>query len=216
MRQCLVKRSKLKGFLEIPSSKSQTLRAILFATMADGKSIIYRYLNANDTFAMIDACRLLGASIDVFQDRLEIIGINGHVEMAQDVIDAKNSGIVLRFISALGALATHPIVITGDHSIRKLRPMKDLIDGLTELGVSVMTMRGDDRAPIILKGPLTGGKTTITGSDSQPVSALLIAAAFANQESEINVSHPGELPWVNMTLNWFNRPMKIEGLSSMY
>lgn len=197
----------LQGAITIPSSKSHTLRAILFATLAQGKSVIWRYLPSSDTFAMIDACRLLGANIEIHANRLEILGIGGScgLTFAEDVINAGNSGIVLRFLAAIGALMPHPIVITGDHSIRHQRPMHSLLAALRQLGAAASSMRGDSLAPVIIQGPITGRKAIVEGQDSQPVSALLIAAAFAKQPITIEVLHPGEKPWVALTLHWFDR-----------
>jgi 3-phosphoshikimate 1-carboxyvinyltransferase len=66
-------------------------------------------------------------------------------------------------------------------------------------------MRNDGYAPIIIQGPLQAGKVTLAGEDSQPVSALLIASAFAVGPVEITVLNPGEKPWVALTLDWFER-----------
>lgn len=203
--QYRIKKSKLSGEIAIPPSKSQTLRAILFASLAKGKSVIHHYLHSPDTFAMVEACRLFGAAVDLFPDRIEINGIHGRVHHAEDVIDSGNSGIVLRFCSAIGALGSHPFVLTGDYSIRHHRPMKQLLHGLSQLGVSVSTMRGDGYAPVIIQGPITKNKATIEGDDSQPVSALLIASAFAEFPIELHVKNAGEKPWVSLTLNWFDR-----------
>lgn len=210
--------SSLSGHLEIPPSKSQTLRAILFASMATGKSQILNPLSSQDTDAMLHACRLFGAKIEVHSTphRIEIEGLGGVVDSTEDVIQAHNSGIVLRFCSALGALARHPIVITGDHSIRHQRPMAPLIRALNDLGANVVSMRGDGFAPLIIQGPIRAGKTHIQGQDSQPVSALLIAGAFAEGPIEIRVSDPGEIPWIQMTLNWLQRlgiPYEQEGFT---
>ena len=128
--------SKLDGEIFVPPSKSQTLRSILFGSLGKGKSIIHHYLSSTDTQAMINACRLFGATIDVFPERIEIQGTGGKINYTEDVINAGNSGIVLRFCSAIGALSKHPVVITGDDSIRHQRPMKPLLNGLTQLGVS--------------------------------------------------------------------------------
>ena len=136
---------------------------------------------------------------------MRVTGINGTLDYAQDVIYAGNSGIVLRFCSAIGALAKHPVVITGDKSIRLQRPMKPLLEGLSKLGVSATSMRGDGYAPVIIQGPIKPGKTIVHGEDSQPVSALLIASAFADGPVEIEVLNPGELPWISLTLDWFDR-----------
>ncbi len=204
-KRYIVKPSTLKGEISVPPSKSHTLRAILFGAMGKGRSVIHRYLASPDSMAMIEACRLFGAKIDIQGDILTIDGLNGVLGSAEDVINAGNSGIVLRFCSAIGALSSHPIVITGDHSIRHQRPMKPLLDGLTQLGVSGLSMRGDGFAPIIVQGPLKQGEATINGEDSQPVSALLIASAFAEGPIRLKVINPGEKPWVALTLDWFDR-----------
>ena len=196
--------SKLDGEIFVPPSKSQTLRSILFGSLGKGKSIIHHYLSSTDTQAMINACRLFGATIDVFPERIEIQGTGGKINYTEDVINAGNSGIVLRFCSAIGALSKHPVVITGDDSIRHQRPMKPLLNGLTQLGVSTASMRGDYYAPVIIQGPLKSGKAMINGEDSQPVSALLIASAFAEGPIELQILNPGEKPWVALTLGWFD------------
>lgn len=205
MSAYLVNRSHLQGEIVAPASKSHTLRAILFASFAHGKTNIHHYLPSTDTKAMIEACRSFGALIRVFPKRLEVHGIGGKVTSTENVIDARNSGIILRFCAAVGALSKHPVVITGDHSIRHQRPILPLLDGLNQLGVSTSTMRGDGYAPIIIQGPLKSGKAVIDGKDSQPVSALLIAAAFADGPITLSVENPGELPWVALTLNWFDK-----------
>lgn len=201
----LVKKSFLNGKLSVPASKSHTLRAILLASLAEGTSIIRNYLDAADSQAMIIACRSLGAEIHCYADRLEIKGLAGKIDKADDVIHAGNSGIVLRLVSAIGALSKHPIVITGDESIRTQRPMSALLSGLRQLGASAISTKGNDLAPVIIQGPLKGGTAEINGQDSQPVSALLIAASLAKYPTEIKVIQAGEKPWIDLTLNWLTR-----------
>lgn len=201
----LIKKSVLQGEIIIPPSKSQTLRAILFGTLASGKSIIYDYLAGSDTKSMIEACRLFGATLNVLSTHIEIMGLSGKIDGAEDVIDAGNSGIVLRFCSGLAALSVKPIVITGDYSIRHLRAMQPLIEGLLKLGVKAISTKEDGFAPVIIQGPLTKTKVTISGQDSQGVSALLIALNFIKKPVEIFVENPGERPWVLLTLSWLDR-----------
>ncbi|MEI8301452.1 MAG: 3-phosphoshikimate 1-carboxyvinyltransferase, partial [Chlamydiota bacterium] len=201
----LINPSTLSGSIKIPPSKSQTLRAILFGALGDGISTVENYLDSPDTEAMIHACSLFGAKIKKTCEKLIIDGLNGKIQSVEDVIHAGNSGIVLRFCSAIGSLCSHPVVVTGDHSIRHQRPMEPLIKALSQLGVSIKSMRGDNYAPIVLQGPLKGGQTVLNGQDSQHVSALLIAAAFAKEPIDIFVQDPGEKPWVSLTLDWLTR-----------
>lgn len=205
MTQFQIHKSALNGQIRIPASKSHTHRAILFGALAKGKSIITDFLPSTDAQAMIDACRLLGAKIAISNQKLEIDGIDGQITHAEDVIQSGNSGIVLRMISALAALAEKPIVITGDYSIRHQRPMRPLIEGLHQLGASVESTKGDGYAPLIIRGPLRGGKAVIDGQDSQPVSALLIASIFARAPIDLEVRNAGEKPWVALTLDWLKR-----------
>lgn len=205
MKKYLVRPSSVSGEIVVPSSKSHTLRAILFGALGIGKTVIYSPLVSTDADSMIQACRLWGARIDVSPFRIEIEGLGGKIGKTEDVIHAGNSGIVLRFCSALGALSSHPCVLTGDHSIRHQRPMEPLLKGLAQLGVKAISTRGDGYAPLIIQGPLKAGKVTIEGQDSQYVSALLIAASFADGPIEIEVINPGEKPWVALTLDWLDR-----------
>lgn len=196
--------SSIQGEITIPPSKSHTLRAILFGAFAEGTTRIANYLSSPDALAMIQACRLVGAKIAIHNHCLEIEGIAGNVRVFEDVIQAGNSGIVLRFLAAIAALSSHYTVITGDESIRHKRPVKALLDGLQQLGALAISTRGDDFAPVIIRGPLLYEEVELDGKDSQPVSALLIAAALRKAPTKIRVRNPGEKPWIDMTLHWFD------------
>ena len=200
-----ISKSTLSGDFMIPSSKSQTLRAILFAALASGISQIDEFLDSPDTEAMIQAVVSLGATVERKPRTLLIQGIGGIPKVAEDVIQCGNSGIVLRFIGALAGLIPQCTVLTGDASIRHNRLASPLLDALNQLGARAESSRGDGFAPIVIKGPITKSLATIDGADSQPVSGLLIAAAFANHPIEIHVRNPGEKPWIDLTLSWFDR-----------
>ncbi len=192
--------SRLKGTLRVPPSKSQTMRALLFGLLAKGKSVIHDPLPFPD---MIHACRLLGATVEAFPDRIEMVGtkING----AKGIIDAGNSGLILRLVGAVAALSSSPIILTGDHSVRTNRLVQPLLDGLNQLGAHAFALEGNHKAPLSVQGPLQPGQCTIDGQESQPVSGLLIATAFSPGPTEIFVQNPGELPWVQLTLDWLDR-----------
>jgi len=199
-----VKASTLSGTIEIPPSKSHTHRALIFALLGKGQSTISKYLDSPDSAAMLKTIQQLGAKVQKDHDQLIIEGVGPKLRPAEDVINAGNSGIVLRFIGALAALIPTYTVITGDHSIRTRRPIKPLLEALKQLGVSAESMLGNGYAPKIIKGPLKSGVCTLDGQDSQPVSALLIATSFAEGSSEIHVTNPGEKPWIDLTLSWFD------------
>jgi 3-phosphoshikimate 1-carboxyvinyltransferase len=198
---------EMNGVISIPPSKSHTLRSILFASLAKGTSIIKYYLeDSPDTLAMINACKALGAKIEVLKNStLKIIGVEGNPKIPKDIIDAGNSGQVLRFILAISALNSAYTVITGDESIRTLRSISPLIDGITQLGAFCVSTKNDGYAPVIVRGPIKPGNVIMDGEDSQPVSGILIASAFLPGISKIHVENPGEKPWINLTLDWFKK-----------
>lgn len=200
-----VEPSCLKGDVIIPPSKSHTMRAILFAALSEGVSCIERFLISPDTQAMIDAVCLFGAEIEVTPDVLYIRGCAGKPRAASDVIQCGNAGQVLRFIGALGGLIPEYTILTGDASIRGNRPIKPLLDAMQQLGAFAVASRGGEHAPIIIKGPFSQRVATFDGQDSQPVSGLLIAAAFAPFPIELYVTDPGEKPWIDLTLHWLDK-----------
>lgn len=205
MTHYLASRSKLSGTLKAPPSKSHTMRAILFAAMAEGSSTLHNALPSPDREAMVTACRALGATIIEDGNTLHIDGVASQPRLPDDIIDVGNSGQVLRFIGALAALIEGHTLFTGDHSVRYNRPMQPLMDGLTALGANCISTKDDGRAPLIIKGPIQAGQTELDGHDSQPVSGLIIAACFLDGVTDITVREPGEQPWVGMTLHWLDK-----------
>jgi 3-phosphoshikimate 1-carboxyvinyltransferase len=202
--QVKVIKSALSGQIQVPSSKSHTMRAILLASLADGESIIRDYLPSPDTWAMINACSSFGAQIMKSSEVLTIQGVNGCPKFQKPNLDAGNSGQVFRFIAAIAALADTDIIIDGDASIRQQRPIKPLLAALSQLGVKALQLTAQ-QAPILIKGPMQHGQVTLDGEDSQPVSALLMACAFLKGATEIKVNNPGETPWIELTLDWLRR-----------
>lgn len=200
-----VKKCCLAGKLSLPPSKSHTIRAILLAAFAKGTSLLHHLLDSPDAKCAIQAVRRFGAKVEMTSTGLMIEGVAGSPRTPNDVIDAGNSGQVLRFAGALAALADGYTVFTGDESIRSNRPIQPLLEGLKGLHAWAVSTQENGYAPLIVKGPLKAGIAHLDGQDSQPVSALLMAAAFVEGESEILVQNAGEKPWLALTLSWLDR-----------
>ncbi len=191
--------STLSGTITVPPSKSHAQRAILFSMLAKGTSFLENILLSPDCDAMIDAISLFGSKVKREEKRLTI---QGRFNPPLDVIDVGNSGLALRFIGALAALQSGYTTITGDKSVRMNRPIKPLLHGIRQLGGIAESARGDGHAPIMIRGPMHSGVCRIDGQDSQPISALLIATSFLKGPTDIYVDSPGELPWIDVTLDW--------------
>ena len=198
--------SRLKGKVRIPPNKSHSFRALIMASLAKGVSRIQSPAVSNDWMRGIEALEMFGARIDPKADRVwEITGTGGVLKTPDDIIDCGNSGIILRFFMALSACCEGYTVLTGDHSLRHIRLCQPLIDALNGLGAWAVSTKSDGHAPVIVRGRLKGGRTEVDGLDSQPVSALLMAAALGDAPMELVVRRPGEKPWVGVTLDWLSR-----------
>ncbi len=197
---------RLRGEVTVPPNKSHSFRALIMAALAEGTSHIEAPAVSNDWLRGIDALEMLGARVrPKAEDVWEVTGTGGKLATPDAVVDCGNSGIILRFFAALASCCEGYTVLTGDESLRHLRLCQPLIDALHGLGAWAVSTKGDGHAPLVVRGRLKGGKTEIDGLDSQPVSALLIAATLGEAPSEIIVHRPGEKPWVDMTLHWLSR-----------
>lgn len=195
-----IDKSSIKGEVFAPSSKSYTHRAITLAALSK-ESVVRRPLISADTLATVRASEMFGASIERKEDRIIIHGVNGKPNVPDDVINAANSGTTLRFMTAIAALTDGITVLTGDASLRT-RPNGPLLEVLNKLGVKACSTRGNERAPIVVKGGLKGQEVSIDGSiSSQFISALLITCPLA--ESSTVLSIKGQLksrPYIDVTL----------------
>jgi 3-phosphoshikimate 1-carboxyvinyltransferase len=72
------------------------------------------------------------------------------------------------------------------------------------LGVA-FAIHEEQKAPLIIRGKIHPGSATICGRDSQPVSALPIASSFLDGKTQITAVDPGEKPWIDLTLHWFDK-----------
>ena len=196
--------STVKGTVYAPPSKSYTHRAVAIASLGKESEVLYPLLS-KDTLATVHACEAFGATIRIIEGKenvLRISGVMGNPVTPENVIDVANSGTTLRFMIAIGGLIADATVLTGDASLRK-RPNIPLLNAMNELGAVAFSTKGDGTAPIVVKGKLNGGKTTVDGSiSSQFISSLLLACPFAEKDTTIRVD--GELksrPYVEITVD---------------
>lgn len=207
--QFQVQRSKLSGQVRIPGSKSHTIRGLIIATLAEGTSTLNRPLRSSDTESCIAACRAMGATFnDEDDDKWQISGTGGFPESAGKTVDVRNSGTTLFLAITAAALGNTPLELTGDEQLRK-RSAGPLLRALRELGAEANARGDNDCPPIVVCGPIKGGKISIECPTSQYLSSLLIGCPLAEGQTEIDVPLLNEKPYVQMTCGWL-REMGIE------
>jgi len=203
----IAQKSDLAGTVQIPGSKSHTIRAVAIGSLAMGKSLIHMPLSSSDTLSAVKCYQSLGAKIDTSNNDIWVVqGTGGDLQSPSETIDVGNSGTTLRITAGSAALATgkNPINMTGDEQICS-RPIGPLLDSLNDLGANCSSKNNDGKAPISIGGTLTGGKTSIHAYTSQYLSSLLMACPLALGDSEIDVTLLNEPGYVQMTLDWLDK-----------
>lgn len=178
----------LTGQLWIPGDKSISHRSAMLASLGDKTVRITNYLNAADCISTVEGMRKLGARIER-PDETELIvrgaGMRGLKE-PRDVIDAGNSGTMLRLM--LGILAAQPFftAFTGDASLRE-RPMGRVVLPLTNMGAKLAGRSGGSRLPIAVLGGagLSGIRYEMPVASAQVKSAILLAGMYADGETVV-------------------------------
>jgi 3-phosphoshikimate 1-carboxyvinyltransferase len=194
-----IKKSEIKSRVAVPSSKSQTIRALMCAALARGESEIIAPLESEDTDAAVNVLAKIGVPVRKEKGRWKVTGGNFRVP-AEDLYCGE-SATTLRFLTAICALIPGRHRLTGGPSLSR-RPMGPLVNALRNLGIRGTTNKRGTPPVTIEGGTLTGDQTGLPGDiSSQFVSALLLIAPFAKQEISIKLTTPMKSrPYVLMTL----------------
>lgn len=195
--------STIAGTVDIPGSKSHTIRAVAMAALAAGVSHIRRPLVSADTEAAVRAYRGFGATIDT-GEVWTVRGVGSRVQTPDNVVDVGNSGTTLYIALGSAALGEGYTVLTGDEQIRR-RSAAPLLQALETLGATALSTRGNGCAPLLARGPLQGGRVSIECPTSQYLTSLLLNCPLAAGDTEIEVPLLNERPYVQMTLDWLDR-----------
>ena len=181
----------LVGRVEVPSDKSISHRALIFASMANGRSRLQRFSYGEDNVKTLAALRALGVAIEDDGSGtilVDGVGLDGFREPNVD-IDCGNSGTTMRLLcGVLGAQPFHSRMV-GDASLSQ-RPMKRVAEPLGLRGALIRGRRhptkpGDITAPLDV-GPLPPGKRLteieyrLPIASAQVKSALLLSGLFAS------------------------------------
>ena len=189
--------SKCSGEIKIQSSKSMGHRAIICASLANGKSIISNLDYSDDILATIDGMKKLGANIQCEKDRLIIEGIENFDSLKDKIIDCNESGSTLRFFIPIFSLTGDKISFTGRNRLLK-RPQKIYEEIFKEQNLYYF----QDEDKIEIKGKLKAKEYFIDGNiSSQFISGLLFTLPLLEENSIININPPFEsASYIDLTM----------------
>ena len=138
----------LKGTVTIPSDKSISHRAIMFTSLANGKSIIKNFSKGQDPLSSLKVCKTLGINAEFINEEL-IVKSNGILSAPQAQLDCGNSGTTMRLMSGILAGQNFNSTLIGDESLSK-RPMKRVIEPLSLMGAKIES--NEFKAPLKIYG----------------------------------------------------------------
>lgn len=188
--------------VSVPGSKSYTQRALVMAALAEGCSVIENALLAEDTMHLVEALRAMGAEVKTRGDNIIVIGMGGGPREPCEVIHLGNNGTAARFLLAVAAAGRGDFSFTGDERLCE-RPVGPLVEALESQGAEVLFGGRPGCLPLTIRGRgIKGGRVEIEGrQSSQFVSALLICAPYADEETEVVLrGRLSSRPYVAMTL----------------
>ena len=149
MQKIILKSQKgLKGSVTIPSDKSISHRAIMFTSLAKGKSIIKNFSKGQDPLSSLKVCKALGIDAEFSNEEL-IVKSKGILSAPQTQLDCGNSGTTMRLMSGILAGQNFNSTLIGDESLSK-RPMKRVIEPLSLMGAKIES--NEFKAPLKIYG----------------------------------------------------------------
>ena len=122
MKQYVVINQKINPFkknINVSGDKSISIRSILLASQAIGKSKIYNLLESEDVTNTLETINKLGVKFKKFKSYYEIygLGLNGFNIKKNLTINAGNSGTLARLILGLLVNTNNVVKIVGDKSL---------------------------------------------------------------------------------------------------
>ncbi len=182
-----INRSSLKGHpptIQITGSKSESNRLLLLKALIPG--IGFKNLSNSDDSQLMQKA----------------------LQSKEEFIDIHHAGTAMRFLTAYFSIQVNrEIILTGSKRMKE-RPIKILVDALTELGADIEYVEKKGYPPLKIKGKdLNGGQISLNANvSSQYISALLLIAPKLKNGIELRLN--GDItstPYIKMTLNLLNQ-----------
>jgi 3-phosphoshikimate 1-carboxyvinyltransferase len=189
--------------IDVPGSKSVANRALIIAALADGTTVLKNMLFSDDTRYMMEALRKLGNTVEVDEEKkIVIVKSTAEKVFPETELFIGNAGTAMRFLPTYISAGQGKVSLTGIQRMKE-RPIKDLVDGLKELGVKVSYKEKDGFPPFeIDANGLPGGDISIRGDkSSQYLTSILLSAPYAKEDVTVKIQ--GKLvsiPYVDITI----------------
>lgn len=207
-----IKKSKAKGTVTAPPSKSIAHRALVCGALSSG-SIVKNVEYSNDISATLDCLVALGTKAQKNDNTITLGGLNPF-SAAGATLDCRESGSTLRFMIPLCMLSGSKITLTGSERLfaRNLKIYEQIAkenNVLFDLSRDTLTVCGR----------LKSGNYKVEGNiSSQFISGLLFALPLLEGDSALEITGDYESePYVDLTVKSLNDfGVRIEKIGRTY
>jgi len=178
--------SGLRGELTPPGDKSISHRALIFSSLATGRSELSGLLESEDTRATLRACEQLGAGVERNSERIYISGTGGEFKPPSNgILEMGNSGTAMRLLTGVLSGQGFDSVLSGDESLNS-RPMSRIVIPLTMMGADI-TASESGTAPLSIRAVerLEGIEYVSPVASAQIKSCVLLAGLFASGTTRV-------------------------------
>lgn len=176
----------LKGEITPPGDKSISHRALIFSSLASGRSEISGLLESEDTLATMKACEQLGAVVDRNRGNIFVTGTGGSFSPPSNgLLDMGNSGTAMRLLAGVLSGQGFDCTLSGDDSLNS-RPMKRIVVPLTMMGADINpTQAGTAPLSIRACNGLKAIEYVSPVASAQIKSCVLLAGLFASGTTSV-------------------------------
>ncbi len=202
----------LRGEIILPGDKSITHRAIIFSSIAEGKSHLKGVQRGRDCLATLKCMEEMGVPIreEGKQIIIEGVGLEGLSE-PEDVLNCENSGTTMRLLAGLLAGQSFYSVLSGDEYLRR-RPMRRIVKPLREMGAKIEGREKGKFPPLtIVGGELKGINYLSPLASAQVKSCLLLAGMYAKGKTSVRESYKSR-DHTERIMQYLGIPVKVRGL----
>ncbi len=179
----------IKGTITVPGDKSISHRGLLLGAIAEGTTTIHNLSSSVDVWSTWRCLKQLGVEIIEKDDSLEVIGKGFYgLKPPSKRLDCGNSGTTMRLMTGILAAQPFKTTLVGDDSLNQ-RPMKRIIEPLTQMGAKIESQPGG-LAPLTISGSklnATYYKSPV--ASAQVKSAILLAGLHARGTTTVNEPH---------------------------
>ena len=235
MNEYRVRRARpIAAEMRVPGDLHLSHRAVLFAGLANGPSIITGFLPAVECLATIQACRALGVKVDYLSAadsdlpwtpdekggppgpvRLRVHGMALRLREPAGAVDCGGSGTALMLLCGMLAGQRFATKLIADESVSRLS-LRRLLAPLEMMGVTVNATGPDKTAPVTVSTPasLQAAVHSLPVTGAETKDALLLAGLFAGGRTTIRTSAPDHLE--QMLRHWQVRTLRRDGAVSIH